>query len=284
MYHETEVRGQNIPKPKKLANEPRRDTPLSASAMGSRHRTESPKPTPADINAANEVAILYLRDQAISVAKDAAMLELREGFIRLMSDLGIRVEMSQLKLLAEHKTFTAVADKLGEVTTTVTEDQSFPIQVFLCHSSGDKPAVRDLSKRLTADGFSPWLDEGRLLPGQEWDSEIRKAVRSSDVAIVCLSRGAITKEGYVQREIRHALDAAEEKPPGTIFVVPLKFEECDVPDRLRQWQWVALFEANGYSKLTQGLRARQHALTRPHESAQSRKDAFLAAVEKLWER
>jgi hypothetical protein len=39
----------------------------------------------------------------------------------------------------------------------------------------------------------------------------------------------VTKEGYVQREIRRAIEVAEEKPEGTIFIVPVKLEECDVP-------------------------------------------------------
>ena len=38
------------------------------------------------------------------------------------------------------------------------------LKVFLCHSSGDKVTVRDLYKRLQADGFEPWLDEERFAP------------------------------------------------------------------------------------------------------------------------
>jgi len=79
------------------------------------------------------------------------------------------------------------------------------LKVFLCHSSGDKPAVRDLYKRLQADGFDPWLDEEDLLPGQDWQREIPKAVRSAEAIIVCLSQASINKEGYVQKEIGEAL-------------------------------------------------------------------------------
>ena len=84
------------------------------------------------------------------------------------------------------------------------------LKVFLCHSSGDKPAVRDLYTRLQADGFDPWLDEEDLLPGQEWEKEIPKAVRAAEAIIVCLSHASITKEGYVQKEIGDALNVAEE--------------------------------------------------------------------------
>src|SRR5215510_12218438 len=89
------------------------------------------------------------------------------------------------------------------------------LRVFLCHSSGDKAAVRDLYHKLRTDGFDPWLDEEDLLPGQQWEREIRLAVRESEIVIVCLSRASITKTGYIQKELKFALDAAEEQPEGT---------------------------------------------------------------------
>ncbi len=49
-----------------------------------------------------------------------------------------------------------------------------PIRAFLCHSSGDKVAVRDLYLRLKADGFLPWLDEENLIAGQDWEYEIKE--------------------------------------------------------------------------------------------------------------
>src|SRR5207249_1228700 len=85
-------------------------------------------------------------------------------------------------------------------------------QAFLCHSSNDKSEVRRLRQRLADDGFNPWIDEKDILPGEDWDREIRKAVKYSHVVIVCLSRNSTTKEGYVQKEIKHALDIADEKP------------------------------------------------------------------------
>ena len=33
------------------------------------------------------------------------------------------------------------------------------LKVFLCHSKDDKPKVRELYRRLVADGFDAWLVE-----------------------------------------------------------------------------------------------------------------------------
>jgi hypothetical protein len=58
---------------------------------------------------------------------------------------------------------------------------TLPLSIFLCHSSGDKIAVRKLYHRLQNSGFDPWLDEENLLPGQDWRQEIPRAVRAADV-------------------------------------------------------------------------------------------------------
>jgi len=127
------------------------------------------------------------------------------------------------------------------------------IQVFVCHSSGDKKTVRKLYRKLKADGFLPWLDEENLIPGQEWAEAISKAVRDSHVVVVCLSMKSITKEGFVQKEIRFALDVADEKPQGTIFLIPVRLEEVAVPERLSKWHWVDWFRTDGYERLVKAL-------------------------------
>jgi SOS-response transcriptional repressor LexA len=134
------------------------------------------------------------------------------------------------------------------------------LKVFLCHSKDDKLKVRKLYKRLIADGFDAWLDEEKLMPGQDWDLEIRKAVRNSDTVIVCLSNSSTTKEGYIQKEIRIALDVADEKPEGTIFLIPVRLEKCNVPARISRYQWVELFEKSGYAKLIESLHLRMDDL------------------------
>lgn len=135
------------------------------------------------------------------------------------------------------------------------------LRVFLCHASQDKPVVRELYQRLNAEGWiDPWLDEEKLLPGQDWDLEIEKAVEAADVVLVCVSSRSVTKEGYIQREIKFALDIALEKPEGTIFIIPLRLDDCDVPRRLRSWQYVDYFPSEklkaSYQRLMQSLQVR----------------------------
>jgi hypothetical protein len=74
-----------------------------------------------------------------------------------------------------------------------------PPKVFLCHAHADTLAgtgrnpvpqgddMRALYTRLTKDGVDAWLDKAKpcgersrtILPGQDWELEIRKAVRDN---------------------------------------------------------------------------------------------------------
>ena len=131
-----------------------------------------------------------------------------------------------------------------------------PLRVFLCHASQDKPVVWKLHRYLKQHGVQPWLDQEDLLPGEDWEVEIPKALFASDVILVCLSKNSVNKEGFVQKEITFALDKALEKPEGTIFIIPVKLEECDIPKRLSRYQWVDLFRPDGRKRLLMGLNKR----------------------------
>jgi formylglycine-generating enzyme required for sulfatase activity len=139
-----------------------------------------------------------------------------------------------------------------------------PLRVFLCHSSADKPAVRELYQKLRAEPWiSPWLDEEDIFPGDDWNLEIQKAIRETDAIIACLSKGSITKEGYVQREIKTALDYADEKPQGTVYIIPIRLEECKPPERLSKWQYADYFEGNrerAFERLLVSLQRRATSL------------------------
>ena len=131
-----------------------------------------------------------------------------------------------------------------------------PLRVFLCHASQDKPTVWKLHRYLKQHGVKPWLDQEDLLPGEDWEVEIPKALFASDVILVCLSKNSVNKEGFVQKEITFALDKAMEKPEGTIFIIPVKLEDCEIPKRLSRYQWVDLSRADGRKRLLMGLNKR----------------------------
>jgi len=138
------------------------------------------------------------------------------------------------------------------------------IRVFLAHASEDQKRVIGLYHQLSDAGFKPWMDEFDLLPGQNWREEIDNAINQSDVFLACLSKHSVKKEGYIQKEFRQALNRYAEKTSGSIYFIPVRLDECDIPDlripqfgiNLHDFHWVDFWKPNGFEKLKKALLAR----------------------------
>ena len=135
------------------------------------------------------------------------------------------------------------------------------IQIFLAHASEDKPAVLALYNRLKQAGYKPWLDKKDLIAGQIWRDEIPKAIKASQIFLACLSAKSANKQGYIQRELRIALDTLGEMLPGTIFFIPMRLEECEIPDlrlaevglNLRDIHRLDYWEEDGFEQLERAI-------------------------------
>jgi hypothetical protein len=69
-------------------------------------------------------------------------------------------------------------------------------------------------------GIKVWFDEENLKPGQNWDTEITKAIRDSRLSLACLSATAVAKRGFVHRELREAQRVHQEFAEGDLFIIP----------------------------------------------------------------
>lgn len=125
--------------------------------------------------------------------------------------------------------------------------------IFLCYAQPDKPRVIDLYHKLSTDGFKPWMDQEDILPGQKWESAIKRAIRQSDFFVACLSSNSVNRRGFLQKEIRTALGILDEMLDDDIYLVPARLENCSIPEPLIHLQWVDLFASNGYEKLVRSL-------------------------------
>jgi formylglycine-generating enzyme required for sulfatase activity len=151
-----------------------------------------------------------------------------------------------------------------------------PLKVFVSYASQDKPAVRELSQRFAGEGWiDPWVDEKKLLPGQDWRTKIEEAVETSDTVIICLSSSSVGKEGFVQKELRYAREIAFEKPDETIFLIPLRLDDCIVPRGLRFYQWGDYFgekKDDTYATLIEALKIRHEQKLKLEEEERARQE------------
>jgi hypothetical protein len=120
--------------------------------------------------------------------------------------------------------------------------------VFLSYAKEDRDKVLRIYKRLKEENLRPWIDEHHLAPGSDWDVVVRRTIRRCRFFAVFLSSNSVNKRGYIQREIRLALDVVEELPSENVFIMPVRLEACDVPERLARWQWTDIFRRGGYKR------------------------------------
>lgn len=128
-------------------------------------------------------------------------------------------------------------------------------RVFLCHAKEDLHIARAFRNTLLQYNYDVWLDDNNILPGHTWEIEIQRAVRTSDIFLVCLSSSWIKRPGYIQKELKIALEEAQKKPEGSIFILPTRFEDCEVPESLKKIQYLDLFRdsRNSFMKLLKTL-------------------------------
>jgi anti-anti-sigma factor len=190
--------------------------------------------------------VLVMADQPRGLYHGFAVVETCDAAVALIGEL----EQEAIYISAPHG---IALPSPGQTPLSPAARSQLP-RIFLGHSKADKVEVRGIYRRLVDEGLSPWLDEEDLKPGEDWELAIRRAVADSQYFLVCVSHAAMTKAGYLHKEIRLALDVAERQPEGTVFIIPARLDACVVPTRLSHLHWVDLFHPAGFGRLMNALR------------------------------
>jgi hypothetical protein len=122
-------------------------------------------------------------------------------------------------------------------------------RIFLSYAREDEDKALNLCKKLEESGFTTWLDIVNLEPGDNWVESIRSAIHQSDFFVPLISRNTKDKRGYLQKELKLALDLLEERKKAGIKIVPVRLEESDVPEPLAQFHWLDIYQNEGFEKL-----------------------------------
>jgi hypothetical protein len=144
----------------------------------------------------------------------------------------------------------------ANILTAVTQEMTGPT-VFISYAREDSESARRLHNDLSQAGFTPWLDEESLLPGQKWELAVRKAISTSRFFVAMISVNSTRESKYVQREFEYALEVLGEYPDSEIYVIPVRLDRSEPPqERLRERHWADLFPdwKRGFEKVLLSLR------------------------------
>lgn len=113
--------------------------------------------------------------------------------------------------------------------------------VFISYAREDRSWAERLYMDLRKQEVNAWLDVRCLAAGSDWKLEIKKAIRNSRYFILLLSKHSVTKRGFVQKEIKEAIDTLQEFPKGSIFLISARLDQTEpIDDELRALNWVDL--------------------------------------------
>jgi hypothetical protein len=104
---------------------------------------------------------------------------------------------------------------------------------FISYVREDSDCVDELQRTLEAAGVPVWRDTADLWPGQDWREMIRRAITDNAlVFIACFSRQSVArKKSYQNEEFVLAVDQLRQRQPDTPWLIPVRFDDCEVPDR-----------------------------------------------------
>ena len=113
--------------------------------------------------------------------------------------------------------------------------------VFISYAREDSDAAVKLCDDLKSSGLNPWIDKD-LLPGQNWDNEIRNAIKNSRYFLSLNSSKSIQKRGFVQKELKNALERQEYFPESVVYLIPVRLDNCPLAyQKLQKIQYVDMF-------------------------------------------
>lgn len=104
------------------------------------------------------------------------------------------------------------------------------MSVFISHSSKDIEQARKLANALIEKGVEVWFDKWEILVGHSIIDKVYEGIRRSDYLAIILTKESV-KSRWVQAELNQA--RKKEIESGRTIVLPLLFEECELPECLQ---------------------------------------------------
>lgn len=131
--------------------------------------------------------------------------------------------------------------------------------IFISYASPDRERVLPFFEWIEKQGFNVWMDCRRLKPGQNWNFEINRALGKATFVLSFISKLSFDRRGYLQRELKLALDKLAEKLIDDIYLIPVLLDDVQIPDQLKVLQCVRASDLQCREQIADAL---QHQLER----------------------
>ncbi|MGB7923475.1 MAG: toll/interleukin-1 receptor domain-containing protein [Pyrinomonadaceae bacterium] len=161
---------------------------------------------------------------------------------------------------------TMLANKYQEIIE-VPRAKPREFDVFLCHNSIDKAAVKQIGKQLIRRGIRPWLDEWELPPGRPWQRVLEEQIEKIKSVAVFVGESGLGP--WAEIEVDAFLrEFVKRHCPAIPVILPTAREIPKLPVFLEGMHWVDFRkdDPNPIDQLIWGVTGRK--TSRPPERRQ----------------
>ncbi|AKB47719.1 hypothetical protein MSKOL_1942 [Methanosarcina sp. Kolksee] len=161
---------------------------------------------------------------------------------RYSYDKLLKAEKNNIEIIQCHESYESISisslldgykkreERLRNLGET---DNLFEYDVFICHSSKDKPIVDSLIKDLKKKSVTYWVDKEQINFGDPVTQKIEEGLKNSKYVVPCLSKN-FTISGWTRAEYGSILNR-EFSSKSKRIIIPLKLDNCeddDIPNLL----------------------------------------------------
>jgi uncharacterized protein (TIGR02145 family) len=123
-------------------------------------------------------------------------------------------------------------------------------RIFVCCATADKARAEETCKRLDASGLN--IEIAGLSDGAERGPE--DGIESARFVLVFFSNQSASESEAISRQLEIALRCAQKIPKDRVFIIPVRFDKCDVPESVDHLQLIDLFKEQGFGEIVEVIR------------------------------
>jgi len=115
-----------------------------------------------------------------------------------------------------------------------------PGKIFISYKWIDRSLALQVKGELEKAGYKSWYDEDRLNGGVDWRREIEEEISKAIIFVTCLSDVACKSTGVFWQELYFALGRQRSHGPKSIFIIPLRHGQTEIPSELTSLRILSL--------------------------------------------
>ncbi len=188
--------------------------------------------------------------------------------LKIAQELGLNSQLLEAEKVSQSKESDKPPPNLGlaseQLPTERIRDKTSKKYAFISYCRDNFKEVEKLHQDLSAKGEPLWWDQD-ILPGKNWETTIAEAMSNSYAVLACLSKETESRDSSgIYPELRDAIGIYRKLPPNSIFIIPIRLSECQIPnfkldatENLNKLQSVDLFKDwdKGIERIKQALEA-----------------------------